>query len=541
MRIGTKRLRLQTTITLMICLIVVLVLLIVYVMFGMRFSEEARASLENKAITIARTVSRTPGVVDGLLAESDSGSIQRYATDISAINDVQFVVVMDMGGIRRSHPDPALIGKHFMGGDETDALHGKETISVAEGSLGYSVRAFSPIFASDGKQVGAVAVGISLGSVRSAVQQNRWIIYSGILVGGLMGIFGAILLARKFKRMMFGMEPGEIAKLLEERSAMLQSTKEGILAVDKDSRITLVNAEARRLMGSVGLNQEPVGRQAGQFWPLLRMEKVLETGEALQDKEVEQSGITLLVNVVPVKVNGVIEGAIATFRDKTEISILMERLSGISLYAEALRAQTHEFMNKLHVIMGLNTMRRYDRLEEYLTDIVQNIRTEADSVVRQVKDPVMVGFLLGKLSRIREADVRLVILDDGVLPEAADHETARELVTIFGNLLDNALEALQGADNKLIEIGFCHKDNLLTLKISDNGPGISAEDGNHLYEQGYSTKGKDRGVGLYLVKRSVAKLGGTIDYQSRADQGTDFTIRLPYLAKHDDNQMKTDD
>ncbi|AIQ60061.1 DcuS/MalK family sensor histidine kinase [Paenibacillus borealis] len=531
------RLRLQTTITLMICLIVVLVLLIVYVMFGMKFSRQAQESLENKAITIARTVSRTPVVIDGLLDKADSGSIQDYATEISAINNVQFVVVMDMQGIRRSHPDVTQIGKHFMGGDETDALHGKETISIAQGSLGYSVRAFSPIFVSEGKQVGAVAVGISLGSVRSAVQQNQWIIYSGILVGGLMGIAGAVLLARKIKRMMFGMEPEEIAKLLEERSAMLQSTKEGILAIDKESRITLVNAEARRLMGSVGMNQDPLSRQVDQFWPLLRMEKVLDNGEPLQDKEVEQSGITLLVNVVPVRVNGTIEGAIATFRDKTEISILLERLSGISLYAEALRAQTHEFMNKLHVIMGLTNMRSYDRLEEYLTDIVQSIRTEADSVVRQVKDPVMVGFLLGKLSRIREADVRLVILGDGMLPESADHDVSRELVTIAGNLLDNALEAVQGTDNKLIEIGFRHEDNLLTLTVCDSGAGISAENGDYLYEQGYSTKGKDRGIGLYLVHRSVTKLGGTIHYKSRDGEGTEFTVQLPYIAKSDDNEL----
>ncbi|MEK4059883.1 MULTISPECIES: DcuS/MalK family sensor histidine kinase [Paenibacillus] len=535
MRIGKMRLRLQTTITLMICLIVALVLLIVYVMFGMKFSRQAQESLENKAITIARTVSRTPVVINGLLENSDSGSIQDYATEISAINNVQFVVVMNMQGIRRSHPDAALIGKHFMGGDETDALHGKEKISIAQGSLGYSVRAFSPILGPDHKLIGAVAVGISLGSVHSAVKQNQWIIYSGILVGGLMGIAGAVLLARKIKRMMFGMEPGEIAKLLEERSAMLQSTKEGILAVDKESRITLVNAEARRLMGSVGMSQDPVNRQVDQFWPLLRMEKVLNNGEPLQDKEVEQSGITLLVNVVPVRVNGIIEGAIATFRDKTEISLLMERLSGISLYAEALRAQTHEFMNKLHVIMGLTNMRSYDRLEEYLTDIVLSIQTEADSVVRLVKDPVMVGFLLGKLSRIREADVRLVILDDGMLPESANHEVSRELVTIAGNLLDNALEAVQGAGNKLIEIGFRHEDSRLTLKVVDNGTGISIVNGDHLYEQGYSTKGKDRGIGLYLVHRSVAKLGGTIHWESREGEGTKFIVQLPYIAKSDDN------
>ncbi|MBW4082623.1 two-component system sensor histidine kinase DcuS [Paenibacillus sp. S150] len=529
------RLRLQTTITLMICLIVALVLLIVYVMFGMRVTGQAQKSLENKAITIARTVSRTPVVINGLRGEERSGGIQDFATEISSINNVQFVVVMDMEGIRHSHPDLEMIGKHFMGGDETDALHGKETISVAQGSLGYSVRAFSPVFGPEGEQIGAVAVGISLGSVRTAVKQNQWIIYSGMLVGALMGFAGAVLLARKIKRMMFGMEPGEIAKLLEERSAMLQSTKEGILAVDKESRITLVNAEARRLMGSVGMSQDPVDRQVEQFWPLLRMEKVLDNGEPLQDMEVEQSGITLLVNVVPVRVNGIIEGAIATFRDKTEVSLLMERLSGISLYAEALRAQTHEFMNKLHVIMGLTNMRSYDRLEEYLTDIVQNIQTEADAVVRLVKDPVMVGFLLGKLSRIREADVRLVILEDGGLPESADHEVSRELVTIAGNLLDNAVEAVQGTGNKQIELGFRHEDSLLTLKVRDNGAGISGKSGERMYEQGYSTKGKDRGIGLYLVSRSVAKLGGTIHYESLPGEGTEFTVQLPYIAKSDDN------
>ncbi|MNC01274.1 Sensor histidine kinase DcuS [compost metagenome] len=533
---GKLRLRLQTTITLMICLIVVLVLLIVYVMFGMRFSGQASESLENKAITIARTVSRTPVVIDGLLGKGSTGGIQDYATEITVINNVQFVVVMDMQGIRRSHPDPALIGKHFMGGDETDALHGKEKISIAEGSLGYSVRAFSPIFGPEGDQIGAVAVGISLGSVQSAVKQNQWILYSGILVGALMGTAGAVLLARKIKRMMFGMEPGEIAKLLEERSAMLQSAKEGIVAVDKESRVTLVNAEARRLMGSIGMNEEPQNRQVEQFWPLLRMEKVLEDGEPLQDMEVEQSGVTLLVNVVPVRVNGSIEGAVATFRDKTEISLLMERLSGISLYAEALRAQTHEFKNRLHVIMGLTHMRSFDRLEEYLTDLVQNIQTEADAVVRLVKDPVMVGFLLGKLSRIREAEVRLVMAEDGTLPESANHEVSRELVTIVGNLMDNALEAVQGGANKLIEVGFRYEEGQLTLKVGDNGAGISAESGRYLYEQGYSTKGKDRGIGLYLVNRSVAKLGGTIHWESREGEGTEFTVQLPYNAKSD-NQL----
>lgn len=515
----------------MIVAVVAFVLLIVFIMFGMKVSGQARKALETKAITIARTVSLSPVVRDSLRDNVFAGAVQDYATEVSAINDVPFIVVLDMLGLRHSHPDPALIGQHFMGGDETRALHGKETISVAKGSLGYSVRAFSPVFDAAGKQIGVVAVGISLDSVQSAVKQNRWIIYWGILIGGLMGIAGAILLARRIKQMMFGMEPEEIAKLLMERSAMLQSTKEGIVAVDKSLRITLINAEARRLLAKVGQLQDPLDKQVEHFWPLLRMDRVLAKGEPLVDIEVEQSGATLLVNVVPVEVNGTIEGAIATFRDKTEISLLLERLSGISLYAEALRAQTHEFMNKLHVIMGLTHMRSYDRLEEYLKDIMLNIQTEADTMIRLIKDPVVVGFLLGKLSRIREAEARLVLAEDSGLPECANHEISRELVTIAGNLLDNALEAVQGVADKQIRLGFHHKDGLLTLTVSDNGAGISRESGDHMYEQGYSTKGEDRGIGLYLVTRSLTKMGGSIHWQSRPGQGTVFTVQLPYPAK----------
>lgn len=523
--------RLRTTVTLMIGLIVAFVLLIVYIMFGMKFSEQARNTLEDKALTIARTVSETPSVVAGLGGNGDSGGIQDFASRVSAANQVQFVVVMDMQGIRYSHPDPGRIGKHFVGGDETEALHGKETTSIAKGSLGYSVRAFSPVLGPDGQQIGAVAVGIPLGSVQSAVKQNQWIMYTGILVGGLTGIAGAVLLAWKIKRMIFGMEPGEIAKVLEERSAMLQSTKEGILAVDKKARVTLINMEAKRLMGSVGMTEDPLNRQVEQFWPFLRMDRVLTDGQPLQDIEVEQSGITLLVNVVPVKVKGRIEGALATFRDKTEVSLLIERLSGISLYAEALRAQTHEFKNRLHVIMGLTNMRQYERLEEYLTDIVQNIHTEADTVVKQVKDPVMVGFLLGKLSRIREVGAALLIAEDGGLPESENHEVSREMVTIVGNLLDNALEAVAGADDKTIRLGFRYGDGMLALNVRDNGKGLTEETGARMFEQGYSTKGKDRGIGLYLVKRSVDKLGGSIRWESRPDEGTEITVLLPYMAK----------
>ncbi|MEK5163895.1 DcuS/MalK family sensor histidine kinase [Paenibacillus sp. FSL R5-0527] len=525
MKFFGRTLRLQTTITLMVCSVLALVLLAVYLLFNMKSSGLTRQDLEHKAITIARTVSRDPTVQSALNGQADAGLVQEFTEEIRTLNGVQFIVVMDEQGIRLSHPDPAKIGQHFIGGDEAAALSGRESVSIAKGTLGKSVRAFSPVIVG-GKPVGAVAVGLALNDVNSAVRQNRWIIYLGMAAGGVLGVSGAVLLARRLKRMMFGMEPDEIAKLLEERSAMLQSAKEGIIAVDALGVITLINAEASRLIGIT-----EAGGNAQELCPLLRMDKVLETGEPLNDMEMEQDGMTLLANVVPVKVNGRTQGAIATFRDKTEIDVLMERLSGVSLYVEALRAQTHEFMNKLHVMAGLNHMRRYDRLEEYLSGTIRHFQSEAGMLVKQVKDPVMAGFLLGKLSRAREAGVKMHILEEDVLPECADAETAHELVTIVGNLLENALEAEPGEESKDISVGFSHENSQLTVTVSDNGAGIPGEMIKRIYEQGFSTKGKGRGIGLYLVMRGVNKLGGRLWCQSAQGSGTKFIVRIPYEAK----------
>ncbi len=526
------RLRLQTTITLLVCLVVAVALLCVYVLYSIEVSGQTRAALEQRAIAIARTVAYTPLVYEALDGQVDPRQVQTYAEHVRRTNGVEFVVVMNMQAIRLSHPDPAQIGKHFRGGDEVSALHGHESISIAVGSLGRSIRAFEPIFDVKGKQVGAVAVGVSIGTLLTAVNENKWILYWGIALGALLGTIGAVLLARQFKRLMFGMEPEQIARLLEERSAMLQSAKEGILSVDQRFQITLANAEASRLIGAAG-DSDADERRFREFLRALQMERAL-AGEPLKDVEIATNGHTLLVNVEPIRVNGQTEGAIATFRDMTEISRLMERLSGISLYAETLRAQTHEFMNKLHIMMGLLHMKQYERLEDYLRTVVPNLQMEAGTVRQQIKDPVVAGFLIGKLSRARELQVRLTLRDDTLLPEAADPHVAHELVTIVGNLLENALEASRQATAPAIELGFDYNDEELAVTVSDNGTGIPAAVLERMYEQGFSTKGDDRGIGLYLVRRGVDKLGGDISVTSSEVEGTMFELTIPYFIKRGD-------
>lgn len=524
-------LSLQTTVTLLVCGVVILALLVTNFLISDKIARTIQENQAEKAFGIARTIAHTPLVIEALSGQRDDKIIQPFADDIRKATKMEFIVVMDMHGIRKSHPDPNKVGKPFIGGDEHTVLTGKESVSVAEGTLGMSLRTFTPVIAPDGKQVGAVAVGISLNNVRNAVLQSQSIIYFGIGFGVLVGIIGALILARKVRSIMFGMEPFEIARLLEERSATLQSTKEGIVTVDQDSRITLANWEAIRLFRQAGMKEDPIGKNVDEFFPNSRLRNVLETGKAELDAEHDLNGITILVNRVPVRVDGKIVGAIATFRDKTEINSLSEQLTGVRMYADALRAQAHEFMNKLHVILGMTQLGFYDQLPQYISGITSQHQDEIGYIMRIIKDPVMAGFLLGKLSYARERGAELIISPESYLPEAQDPQVVHELITIVGNLVDNAVEAVHSSTDKRITVLFDYEDDKLTVEVSDHGPGISKEDQDRIFERGYSTKGIDRGTGLFLVQRSVNHLNGSLGLISELNEGTTFRIGLRYKHK----------
>ncbi|AZK46817.1 DcuS/MalK family sensor histidine kinase [Paenibacillus lentus] len=530
--------RLQTTITLLVCLVLAFVLLIIYFMFSQQFKNQTRRNLEERVVAVSRTMALTPSVQEALGNPQSSFNIQQYANKIRRLNDVEFVVVIDMEGIRRSHPVPELVGQHVAGGDEQPVLsRGEHKISIAEGTLGTSLRAYVPVFNAEGSQVGAVLTGVLLRRVSAEASRNQWILYWGLGLGGGIGAIGAYLLARKIKQTIYDMEPFEIAKLLKERNAMLQSAKEGIIAVDEHLQVTLLNEEGRRLFRQAGLPAKLVDEDIRSIWPGLGCDKILRTGESVSDEEVELGAVIVRVSSVPILVNGEVAGVIATFRDKTEIRMMNERLSGLSSYAEALRAQAHEFRNKLHVIYGMAHMAYYDQLQAYISETLQTHESEVGAVTEQIRDQVMAGFILGKMSRAREAGIDFVLLKHSSLPEPSRSEVMHHLITILGNLFDNAMESLKaehlGLEDPLIELSVCYEERTgeLNCIIRDNGSGISEEIQTAIYDKGFSTKGDDRGMGLYLVMLRVKELGGRIDCLSRRGEGTQFTVSVPYAVK----------
>lgn len=522
---------LQTTIAVFACIVVALALLVTDIIINERIAENARINSSEEAIEIARIVANTPLIMEALSGSRDEREIQVFTEKILSVSEVRFITVMDINRIRKSHPNPEKIGEYYEEEDANLVFEGQETTSVNKGSLGVSLRAFSPVFAPDGKQVGAVLVGVMIESVQASVDNSRSGIYGGVGVGMLVGVLGSLILARRIKNILFGLEPFAIAKIFEERSAMLQSVREGILAVDKDSRMTIVNEAAIKLFQQAGINGNPIGQKVDEYVPNTRLQKVLETGEAELDQEQDLNGIIILANRVPIIVDGEIVGVIATFRDKTEMRQMAEKLTGVSLYAEALRAQTHEFMNKLHVILGMVRLGDYDRLNNYVNQIASRYQAEVGSLVKKIKDPVLAGFIIGKISLAREAGITMTVSEDSFLPEPAEPEVVHELITIIGNLINNSLDAVEKSTCKCVNIDFSWDNDILTIEVSDTGSGIDEGVKNKIFAQGYSTKGTDRGLGLYLIQRSLERLGGQITVISEVGHGALFRVILPYWSK----------
>lgn len=518
-------LRLRTRITLLVSLILGLALLVTGIMVDWRMARQTRDALGEKVVLLSRITAETEVVRDGLTGTRSQAAVQACAERIRAESGVDYVVVVDMNGLRLSHPNPAQIGARFAGGDDSEVYRGRSYLSVATGTLGVSLRAFTPVW-KEGRQVGAVAVGILQSGVdRTVVSVRNRIILGGVF-GFAAGILGAAYLGGRIKRILLGMEPQEISTLLQQRNAMLHSVREGIIGVNRDLVVTLVNEEAMRLFAMAGSRGDLVGRPVEEVLPSSRLRTIVETGQAEYDQESDILGLPILTNRVPVLVEGRIAGALATFRDKTEVNRMAEQLTGVRFYADALRAQTHEFMNKLHVILGLVRLEEYDRLKTFITGVAGRLDDEVGFVVQRIKDPVVAGFLLARFASAREQDILMQLDPVASLPALPDDTVSHDLVTVLGNLLENAVEAIGDGSRREILVSLRPEGTLLHLSVADSGPGLPEEILAQAFALGFSTKGEHRGFGLWQAARTVETRGGRLVGTNREEGGARFTASL---------------
>ncbi|MEJ5072708.1 sensor histidine kinase [Enterobacter ludwigii] len=517
-----RRMKLSTLVTLMVCSVVGAVLILAYALWLGQIGNASRDGVKDTALGIARTLADSPDVKRGLHLPLQNNPITPLAQAVKQRNDLLFAVVTDMHGIRYSHPDKTIIGKPFIGEDLTPALAGKENVSINHGVLAEALRVFTPVYDNNHQQIGVVVVGISLSKVDEQVSRSRWSVLWSVLFSAIVGSFGIYCLVHVLKRVLLGLEPWEISSLYQQRQAMIQSLKEGVMAVDAQGRVTLLNHAARKMLLSSTSDTH------GHAPLLANLNDVLASGEPIQDRELGCNGRLLLSNTVPVRSQGRVIGAISTFRDKTEVRQLMQRLDGMGNYVDALRTTSHEFMNKLHVILGLLSMKSYDKLEEYVLQTAHTYQMDIGAIQHRVKSPVVAGFLLGKINRAKERGFSLTLADDSLVPDNPNEKQVTVLVTVLGNLIENALDAMSHQPEGEVSLLLHYQNGWLTGEVSDDGPGIPEANLDAIFAKGFSTKGENRGVGLFLASQQLDELGGTITVESEPGVFTQFFVDLPW-------------
>lgn len=483
-----------------------------------------------RLLFIAQRLAGDP-IVEAAFALPDPTSVIQPVAELTRrMTQTSFVVVFNMDAIRYSHPFVDRLGKPFVGGDEKRALAGETYVSEATGTLGISQRAFAPIFDFRGRQLGVVSVGLLLTEVRKSQQQAVTMLYLMAFAGILMGLAGAVILSRNVKKAIFGLEPYQIGALLEERNVIFSSIKEGVIAIDRRERIIFINESARRLL-LLPPEDSLEGAPVADIIPRTRLPEVVRTGKAVYDEEWISNDTILLVNRIPLQREGKLIGAVATFRDMSEIKKLAEELMEVRKYTDALRREHHEHLNRLHVIAGLLQLKRYREAVCYIVSTVEKKQAMADFLRQHIRTPAVSGLLLSKIDQADKAGISLIITPDSTLPELKP-AAAGAVITILGNLIENGIESLGAAASPegRIEVSLRPEGDTLELQVRDNGSGFPAALAERIFEKGFTTKrtAKNMGMGLHLVRTAAGRFRGTCE--AALEGGGSFKVRLSLSA-----------
>jgi len=495
---------------------------------------QVRDAYLDRMIGVAQSVARLPAIHDAFDDDDPAAVIQPIAEVIREASNVTYVVVTDARGIRYSHPDTDRIGEQ-VSTDPSIPLSGEMYVGTQTGTLGESWRAKVPVRSADGAVVGTVSVGILESALRDEFVGGLAGLVIALVASAVVGIFGSAWVTAVIRRRIYRLEPKEIASLVGSRETMLHGLSEGVISVDETGTIVLVNDAAIELLG---LERDSLtGHVAADVLdpPLVA---VLERGEA--GGQLVLAGERILVaRSTGTELDGRAVGATLLVRDHTELHQLLREMDGAQSLTNGLRAQAHEFANKLHVISGLLELGLVDDARDFVerTGTGGALRVAGEEVISEI--PELAALLLVKASHARELGMTVSIAGSEPLPAALRSDAAMtlraDLLTVAGNLIDNALEACTAGNR--IELGFTVEGDRLRLTVDDDGSGVAPDQYERVFEEGVSTKGgagavgetisRRRGIGLALVRRIVVRAGGSATVGSSPLGGARFTVELP--------------
>ncbi|MCX2866933.1 sensor histidine kinase [Kluyvera cryocrescens] len=498
-----------------------------YIDVGKQLYQEmsGRAKIQAEEIAIIPSLRKQ-------VADKNIPAIHDFMQKLAARSDASFIVIGDNRGLHLYHSVfDDRVGKTLVGGDNAEVLQGKSTTTIRQGGLGISLRSKAPIFNDHGQVVGIVSVGY-LTSYLDTITVSKVV---NILIAAVLLLIALFIFSwfftRSIKKQIFSLEPREIGLLVRQQKAMMESIYEGVIAIDDNLRIEVINQAARTLLGLSLPARELRGQLIDEVIapvPFFSRETMLRQDN--HDEICRFNDLTVIASRVRIMLEDSLQGWVITFRDRNEIDSLSAQLSQVKRYADNLRIMRHEQLNRMTTLSGLLHMGRYDEAIRYIQAQSEHAQELLDFISSRFSSPTLCGLLLGKAARAREKGVALRFDPGCSMKEPFTPLAESEVISIIGNLLDNAIEATQRAPlpHEPVEVLILLNERELIIEVADQGIGINAEIRERIFERGVTTKTQgDHGIGLYLIESYVTQAGGLIEVADNTPHGTIFSLFIP--------------
>lgn len=505
------------------------VMVLAGISFYYTISDAIEEQVGQRALDIAGTTADREDVKEAFKEADPTSALQPIAEEIRQQTGAEYVVIGNADGIRYTHPLEDRIGKKMVGDDNERALSaGLSYVSEATGSLGPALRGKAPIVDENGTIIGIISVGFLKTNITSTFLEYADSIVGIVLIAIVFGALGSMVLARNIKKTLFGLEPVEIANLYTQRNALIESVREGIIMVDQNGKITMANSSAYEVL-SFPKEKNLIGEPIEKIVPNTQLLQVLQTGESQLDRPANIRGKKTIINRIPIRQGQEIIGAVSSFRLQSDIEGLRNEVSQVRQYADALRAQTHEHQNLLYTLSGLIQLNSLEEAMELIHDESEEQQSLVRFVTERLQDPFLGGIVIGLFNRARELKVKLILDEESWLKQLPGHFEKGLFVSILGNLVTNAFEAVEHLpeDRRIVRLLLTDNGSEILIEVEDSGKGLDSEILSALFKKRISTKiGRDRGYGLVKVYENVQELQGEIAMESGDFGGALFIISI---------------
>ncbi len=522
------RIPLQVKIIALVLILLIFVISFLTVLFALNETKDEVKRAEDLAFQTAKMISYMPSIHKAFLSANPRREIDPIAEQILLQLDADAIWIEERAGDLYGEAGMDRYSETTNKEDrKTSLIFGNSYIRHTSEGDKELLKGIAPILINYGNYgivEGTVTIVFDMDKIHNSIAADIKKIWKQSAYILLVGAIGSYFFARNIRKDILGLEPFEISALYRERNAILQSVKEGILAIDQYGKITMMNLSAKELLE---IPQESEGQFIHETIHSNDLLEVLSSGAEAINKELHYKNKVIIVNSKTISENGEKLGIVVSFRDKTDVKKMVDAFSEVKQYSEDLRAQTHEFKNKLYVILGLIQLDKKEEAIEFINEETNIQEQHFDLFFTNICDNKVQAILLGKLAKASEKKIDFIIDETSSLEELPDHISLSPLIVIIGNLIDNAFEAVTESVIKKVTFFATDIGKDIIFEISDSGNGIEEGMEEFIFKKGVSFKGEKRGYGLTNLKKEVESLGGSIELISGKNNGTVFTIFLP--------------